>query len=158
MRITVLSVLLYLLGVSALSAAETRRERIEPEGLHDHPAYTHLITVEGNWKTLYVAGQISVDENFDCVGPGDWRAQYVKVMDNLRIALAAGGATFADITYIRRFVTDMGAYFEMLGDKAHPVPDFFDGQPPASTLLGVTSLADACFLMEFDAIAAVPVE
>ena len=56
------------------------------------------------------------------------------------------------------FVTNMGAYFEMLGDGANAVPDFFEGQPPASTLIGVTSLADECFLMEFDAIAAVPME
>ena len=158
MRITVLSVLLCLLSISSLSAAESRRQRIEPEGLFDHPAYTHLVTVEGNWKTLYVAGQISVDENFNCVGRGDWRAQYLQVMENLKIALNAGGATFSDITYIRRFVTDIGAYFAMLRKESNPVPDYFQGQPPASTLIGVTALADECFLMEFDAIAAVPAE
>ena len=158
MRTTVLFVSLCLLSISALPAAESRRQRIEPEGLFDHPAYTHLITVEGNWKTLYVAGQISVDENFNCVGRGDWRAQYLKVVENLRIALKAGGATFSDITYIRRFVTDMGAYFAMLRKESNPVPDYFQGQPPASTLIGVTALADECFLMEIDAIAAVPAE
>ena len=158
MRIIALSLALCLLSLSALQAAQPQRERIKPEGLYDHPAYIHLITVEGNWKTLYVAGQISVDENFDCVGPGAWRAQYMQVMENLKLALAAVGATFSDITYIRRFVTDMGAYFAMLKDKENPVPDYLQGQPPPSTLIEVSALAGECYLMEFDAIAAVPVE
>jgi len=158
MRIIALSLALCLLSLSALQAAQPQRKRIKPEGLYNHPAYIHLITVEGNWKTLYVAGQISVDENFDCVGPGDWRAQYMQVMENLKLALAAGGATFSDITYIRRFVTDMGAYFAMLKDKENPVPDYLQGQPPPSTLIEVSALAGECYLMEFDAIAAVPAE
>ena len=158
MRIITLSLILYLLSFSALQAAQPQRERIKPEGLYDHPAYIHLITVEGNWKTLYIAGQISVDENFDCVGPGDWRAQYIQVMENLKLALAAGGASFSDVTYMRRFVTDMGAYFAMLRDKKNPVPDYLQGQPPAGTLIEVSALAGECYLMEFDAIAAVPIE
>ena len=158
MRIVALSLALFLLSFSALQAAQPQIERIKPEGLYDHPAYIHLITVEGNWKTLYVAGQISVDKNFNCVGPGDWRIQYMQVMENLKLALAAGGATFSDITYMRRFVTDMGAYFAMLKDKDNPVPDYLQGKPPPSTLIEVSALAGECYLMEFDAIAAVPAE
>ena len=148
--------LLYVLIFSAVQAAELQRNRIEPDGVYDHPAYTHLITVEGDRQTLYLAGQISVDKEFNCVGPGDWRAQYIQVMENVKIVLAAGGATFSDITQMRLFVTDIGAYFSMLGDKENPVPDYFQGQLPPSTLLGITTLADECFLMEFEAIAVVP--
>ncbi len=156
MRIISLTVLLYALSFSAVQATGLQRNRIEPDGVYDHPAYTHLITVEGNRKTLYLAGQISVDENFNCVGPGDWRAQYIQVMENLKVVLAAGGATLSDITQMRRFVTDIGAYFAMLSDKENPVPDYFQGQLPPSTLLGITTLADECFLMEFEAIAVIP--
>ena len=155
MRIISLAVLLYVLSIPVVQAAEPQRNRIEPEGLYDHPAYTHLITVEGSLKTLYLAGQISVDKEFKCVGPGDWRAQYIQVMENLKVVLAAGGATLSDITQMRLFVTDIGAYFAIVRDKENPVPDYFEGQPPASTLLGITSLADECFLMEFEAIAVV---
>lgn len=156
MRIISLTVLLLVLSFSTVQATELQRNRIEPKSLYDHPAYTHLITVQGSRKTLYLAGQISVDENFNCVGPGDWRAQYIQVMKNLKVVLAAGGATLSDITQMRLFVTDIGAYFAMVGDKENPVPDYFEGQPPASTLIGITSLADECFLMEFETIAVVP--
>ena len=157
MRIISLCLALCLLGSSILHAAEPQRKRIEPEGLYDHPAYTHVIAVEGNWRTLYIAGQISVDEKFNCVGQDDWRAQYMQVMGNLKLALAGGGATFSDITHIRRFVTDMDAYFAMLRDGKKPVPDYFEGQPPPSTLIEVSALAGDCYLMEFEAIATVPV-
>ena len=154
MRITVLSVLLCLLSISSLSAAESRRQRIEPEGLFDHPAYTHLVTVEGNWKTLYVAGQISVDENFNCVGRGDWRAQYLQVMEK--------DCTECRWCNVLRYHLHSALCHRhwrlMLRKESNPVPDYFQGQPPASTLIGVTALADECFLMEFDAIAAVPAE
>ena len=59
---------------------------------------------------------------------------------------------------MRRFVTDMGAYFAMLNDKDNLVPNYLQGQPPPSTLIEVSALAGECYLMEFDAIAAVPVE
>ena len=158
MRINSLILVLCLFSMAVLQAAEPQRKRIKPEGMYNHPAYIHLITVEGNWRTLYVAGQISVDENFNCVGPGDWRTQYMQVMKNLKTVLAAGGATYSDITFMRRFVTDVDAYFAMLKDKDNPVPDYLQGQPPPSTLIEVSGLAGDCYLMEFDAIAAVPAE
>ena len=125
-------------------------EHIEPIGLHDHPAYTHLITVEPGAKMLFVAGQVAADASGKCVGAGDWRAQYVQIMENLKTALAAGGATFADVVFIRRFVTDVDAYFASTRNPEPPLPDYWGGQPPASTLIEVSRLASKCFLMEFD--------
>ena len=144
--------------VPTSSAGEPVRKRVEVEGLYDHPAYTHMITTEGNWKTLYIAGQTPIASDGSCVSPGNWREQYVTVMENLKKVLAAGGATFSDVTFIRRFVTSIDDYFAMLGDKQAPVTDYFEGEPPASTLIEVSRLANRCYLMEFDLIAAAPAE
>ncbi len=149
-------VVLFCSVVATATAREPVRARIEVEGLHDHPAYTHMITTEGNWKTLYIAGQTPIATDGSCTSPGDWRGQYILVMENLKKVLAAGHATFSDVTFIRRFVTSIDDYFSMLADKENPVADYFEGEPPASTLIEVSRLADRCYLMEFDLIAAVP--
>ena len=127
--------------------------RIEPEGLYDHPAYTHLITAEGDTRILYVAGQVAADVNDRCMGEGDWTAQYIKVMENLKLALAGGGATLKDVVFIRRFVTNIDEFFAAIRNPDKPVPDYWGGKLPASTLIEVNRLADKCFLMEFDVIA-----
>ena len=124
----------------------------------DHPAFAQVITTQGNFKTLYVAGQTSADENGNCIAPGDFRGQYIQVMENLRKVLAAGGATFSDVTYIRRFVTSIDEFFAARSDRDNPIPDYFEGRPPASTLIEVSRLADRCFMVEIDLIAAVPVQ
>ena len=134
-------------GVVAAPAVTTH---IEPQGLHDHPAYTHLITVEPGAKMLFVAGQVAADAGGNCVGEGDWQAQYVQIMENLKTALAAGGASFADVVFIRRFVIDIDAFFASTRSAQPPLPDYWDGRPPASTLIEVSRLASKCFLMEFD--------
>lgn len=140
----------------ACHASRPIRERPVASGVMNHPAFAQLVTTQGNFKTLYIAGQTSVDANGNCVSPGDFRGQYVQVMENLSKVLAAGGASFSDVTFIRRFVTSIDAFLAMSGDRDNPIPDYFEGQPPASTLIEVNRLADRCFLVEVDLIAAVP--
>jgi enamine deaminase RidA (YjgF/YER057c/UK114 family) len=145
------------LVASAASAAdESRRRYLEPEGLYDHPAYTHVVALDGRWTMLYVAGQVPRGPDGACRAPGNWRGQYLYVMDSLRTALAAGGAKLTDVVHIRRFVTDMDAFLTMFGDEREPLPDYFAGKPPPSTLIEVRRLSDPCYLLEFEVIAAVP--
>lgn len=132
-----------------------RIKRIEPEELYDHPAYTHVITAEGNRKVLYVAGQVASDKKGQCVGEGDWITQYIQIMENLKTTLAAGGATFEDVVFIRRFVTNIDDFFAATQNPDKPIADYWDGKMPASTLIEVNRLADRCFLLEFDVIAVV---
>jgi enamine deaminase RidA (YjgF/YER057c/UK114 family) len=46
----------------------------------------------------------------------------------------------------------------MFMDKENPIPDYFKGKLPASALIGVSGLSDECYLIEFSAIAVVPVD
>ena len=55
-------------------------DRIQPAGMNvriqqGKPAYSHVVTVTGPGKTIYIAGQLARDEEGNIVGPGDMRAQ-----------------------------------------------------------------------------------
>jgi enamine deaminase RidA (YjgF/YER057c/UK114 family) len=67
--------------------------------------YSHAVS--GRGRLVAIAGQVAMDEHGELVGTGDPVAQTERVFENLRLALAAAGATFADIVKFGVFVTDM---------------------------------------------------
>jgi enamine deaminase RidA (YjgF/YER057c/UK114 family) len=130
------------------------REFINPPGLYKHPAFTRIVTVKGPCKFLFIAGQTPSDENYKPVASGNYRAQYLKVMENLDIQLKAVGGTWKDVVYRRMFVLDVDEFMKVLADPT--VPSFFDKDwPPPSTLIGVTRLSNPAFLVEIDLMAVV---
>src|SRR5438477_7773825 len=68
--------------------------------------WTHVVTVTGG-KTVYISGQVGVNERGEVVGKGDLRAQTEQTFENLRHALAAAGATFRDIVKTNLFVVGL---------------------------------------------------
>ena len=130
------------------------KEHINPDGIYKHPAFTRVITVKGPMKIVFVAGQTPADENYQCVSPGDYRAQYIKVMENLEIQLKAAGATWDDVVYKRIFVLDVDEYMRVTHDPE--IPKFGNPDMPApSTMVGVTRLSNPEFLVEIDLMAIV---
>lgn len=72
---------------------------------------------------------------------------------NLRRALAAAGATPADVVSVRAFIVGMD---EHSGEAVFPpVLAMFGGTAPAVTAVGVTTLAAPDLLVEIEAIAVV---
>ena len=65
---------------------------LSPEGLYTNPAFSNVITVTGNVRTVYVGGQDAVDASGSIVGKGDIGRQTEQVLHNLKVALKAGGA------------------------------------------------------------------
>lgn len=126
---------------------------IRPEGLANNPAYTHVVGARGA-ETLYVSGQVAVDAEGRTVGAGDLGAQTEQVMRNLQTALAAAGATFADVVKITTYVVDyrpeQRATIAAVRSRYLPAD-----HPPASTLVGVAALAAADWLIEIEAVAVV---
>ena len=77
-------------------------DRIQPAGMNvrmqqGKPAYSHVVTVTGPGKTIYIAGQLARDAEGNIVGPGDMRAQLEQTFKNLDACLKAAGATWADV-------------------------------------------------------------
>jgi enamine deaminase RidA (YjgF/YER057c/UK114 family) len=128
------------------------REHINPPGVFKHWAFTRVVTVKGPMKLIFIAGQTPSDENYKPVARGDYRAQYLKTMENLDIQLKAAGATWDDVVFRRMFVLDVDKFVQTLQDPK--LPKFFnDDKPPPSTMIGVTRLSNPDFLIEIDLMA-----
>ena len=128
-------------------------DRLRPEGLQINPAYSHVVVASGA-RTIYISGQVALDENGALVGAGDLAAQTTQVMRNLGRALAAAGATFADVVKITTYVVGYRPEHRAIIGAARS-PFFPPGKPPASTLVGVAALAAPEWLIEIEAVAVV---
>ena len=130
------------------------REHKNPSGLSTPRGYTHVVSASGS-RTVYIAGQVSLDSRGEVVGRGDLRAQTRQVLENVRLALAGAGATLRDVVKWNTYVVDFqaAAHLPILREVRGEI--LGDITPPASTLIGVQALADPAFLIEIEAIAVV---
>lgn len=125
-------------------------ERLNPPGLRQEPRHTHVVVATGR-KMVFVSGQVAFDANGNLVGEGDVIAQARQAFRNLATALAAAGASVADVTKITWYVVDYSdALFPALMDARSEV---FGEHAPAGTLVGVHALGSSAFLTEVEAIA-----
>ena len=133
------------------------RKFINPDSLPNwEQSFSQVITVSpvGPAKTVYISGQVAVDKNQNLIGDGDLALQAMQAFHNLETALAAGGATTADVVKLNIYVKDYKP------ENAAPVSEAFrryfpHQQLPTSTWLGVQALAKEGFLIEVDAVAIV---
>lgn len=123
------------------------------DGLPRNPGFSQVVVASGT-RTIYMAGQVSIDEHGALVGAGDLAAQTVQAMRNVGLALAAAGAAYADIVKITTYVVDYKPEHRAVIGKAR-TPFFAHGTPPVSTLVGVNALALPESLVEIEAIAVV---
>jgi len=139
-------------GAGILSSAQT--QFLKPEGIAPGTGYTHVV-VTSPGKLVFIAGQIARDKQGNLVGKGDLRAQTVQVFENLKAALGAAGATFNDVVKINWYVKD---YKPESLTALREVRSMYVNKdnPPASTLIGVASLAQEDYLIEVEAIASLP--
>jgi len=125
----------------------------QAKGLLKNPAYSHVAVASGA-RTIYIAGQVAMDAEGKLVGAGDLGAQTEQVMRNLATALAAAGASFADVVKITTYVVDYKPEHRPIIAKARS-PHFAGREPPASTLVGISALAAPGWLIEIEAVAVV---
>ena len=124
-----------------------------PEGLLDNSAFSQVVSATGT-RTVYTAGQVSIDERGTVIGAGDLAAQTAQAMRNVGLALAAAGAAYADIVKITTYVVNYKPEDRAVIGRAR-APFFANGTPPASTLVGVSALALPDWLVEIEAVAVV---
>ena len=132
------------------------KEHLNPSELPNwSESFSQVVVVRaGSTQTIYVSGQVSVDADNNVVGHGDLGRQAEVAFENLSKALAAAGATPADVVrlgiYIKDYRRDQADIISAVLRKR-----FVAGRMPASTWLGVASLALDELLIEIDAIAVV---
>ena len=124
-----------------------------PKGLLLNPGFSQVVVATGK-RTVYTAGQVSIDERGELVGDGDLAAQTAQAMRNVGLALAAAGAGYADIVKITTYVVNYRPEQRAVIGKAR-APFFAAREAPASTLVGVAALALPDWLVEIEAVAVV---
>jgi enamine deaminase RidA (YjgF/YER057c/UK114 family) len=129
-------------------------EYLNPAGLVQSPAFTHVISVSGPAKTLYIGGQDAVDATGQVVGVGDIGAQTEQILANLQIALAAAGAGLEHVVKWTIYVVQgqpiepgFAAFQRVWGNRHNP---------PTITVVYVAGLGRPEWLAEIDAVAVVP--
>jgi enamine deaminase RidA (YjgF/YER057c/UK114 family) len=131
----------------------SKAEYLKPKGLAINPAYSH-VAVSSGARTIYIAGQVSIDENGAVVGAGDLGAQTAQVMRNIGLCLAAAGASYEHVVKITTYVVNYKPEDRAVIGKAR-TPFFANRPPPASTLVGVSALAAPEWMIEIEAVAVV---
>jgi enamine deaminase RidA (YjgF/YER057c/UK114 family) len=130
------------------------KEFINPKALLAPPGYSHIAKVNQG-TIVYLAGQVSSDASGGLVGAGNFEAQAGQVYSNLKIAVEAAGGTMADIVKLNIYIVAEVDPANIA--KLRAIRDRYVNvaQPPASTLVFVTRLAQPGWLIEIEAVAAI---
>lgn len=105
-------------------------------------------------RLVFVSGQVAWDPDLKLVGGSDLAAQAQQALVNLGHALRAAGASPSDVTMLRVYIVDYKP--EYASALIPHLRSFLGGAtPPASTWIGVQSLAAPGLLIEIEAVAVV---
>ena len=132
-------------------------EILQPQGVaQPQGMYNHAISASAG-RLLFIAGQVSIDRNNHLVGPGDFSAQMQQVFKNLGSILDSAGATFENVVKFTTYVTrarDLSAFYEKRREIFAEI--YPRGGYPTNTLVVINQLAREEWLIEIEAVAALP--
>ncbi len=137
--------------MTPLDAGVSSIVSVSPWGWQDAFGFVQAHEVKGAARTIFCAGQTSVDDDGRPLHAGDMHAQVEQALDNLETLLQHADAGLADVVRINYYTTDVGALFgawEAVAARLGAAEC-----QPASTLLGVQALAYPELLVEIEATA-----
>ncbi len=115
--------------------------------------FSQVVVSQGG-KTVYLSGQTAWDANKQIVGGDDLGEQTRQALRNIRLGVEAAGGSLTDVVSLRIYIVNPKP--EDTGPVGEALREFFPADtPPASTWIGVTSLAVRDFLIEIEAIAVI---
>ena len=115
-------------------------------------AYSHVAEVPPGTRLLFLAGQVG--NRADGSLPEGVEDQAVQALENIRLILAAQGTGPQDIVKLTFYVAAKPASLAKLNAKRAEM--FAGTAPPPSTWIQVAGLARPEYLVEIEAVAAVP--
>ena len=127
------------------------RKIVNPSKWQDALGFVQGHEVSGAQRTLYCAGQISVDADGKTLHAGDFKGQINSTIDNLEAVLKGAGYGFSDIVRLNIYTTDLEGFFANRGVLLERL--VAAGARYTSTLLGVARLARPDLLIEIEATA-----
>ena len=129
------------------------KECVNPNTLFPSLPYgfSQVVTATGK-KMVFISGQTAWDQRKEIVGGDSVLEQARQAFRNLGKAMESAGGTLKDIVALRIYVVDYQAECgTAVGTALREV--FVSENPPASTWIGVSALADPEFLIEIEATA-----
>jgi isochorismate pyruvate lyase len=96
---------------------------------------------------VFVSGTAPVAQGGGVHAPGDAGAQARRCLEIIERALRELGLDRSRVVRTRMFVTDISRWEEI--GRAHAA--FFEGHPPATTMVEVRRLVDPAMLVEIEA-------
>jgi enamine deaminase RidA (YjgF/YER057c/UK114 family) len=126
------------------------KEHVNPASLFpslDH-GFSQIVTASGA-KTVFISGQAAWDAQQRLVGR-NCGEQARQALTNVKVAVEAAGGTLSDVVALRLYIVNIAENVEAVGSALRAV---FTTNPPASTWIGVSSLAVPEFLIEIEATA-----
>lgn len=129
---------------------------VNPDGLPEVELYRQVSVATGS-KLVFVAGQVARDAHGNPVGTGDVAAQVEQVYLNVATALAAAGASFADVAKLTAYLVDWTPekYDLFMAGRARAAAKLGGAVLPPFTGIGVAALAEPDMLVELEATAVV---
>ncbi len=127
---------------------------IEPycaPGVWNPPTYSQAVKVTGAQTLLFISGQVAYDDKGGAAHPGDFTAQARAAFQALKRQVEAGGGTMQSIVKLNTYLTDLRYRADLVPIRE----EFFGKKTLASTLVGVTALAQPNWLIEVEAIAVI---
>ena len=126
------------------------KRAINPGDWQDQYDFSQAIEVRGAERVVYCAGQISADANGVPI-PGDMAAQFNAALDSLEIVLDKAGLKLSDVVRLNYYVTDIPAFLAAVPAVGKRLKAAHC--KPATTLLGITRLAEPEWMIEIEATA-----
>ena len=121
---------------------------IQKEYIDPSEGFSQTVIVKtGNYKTLYISGQIGDGANLE--------AQTVATFHNLEKQLANCNATFKDVVKMNTYIVNFNPEVDLPIFRKVRKEFLGNENYPASTLVGIQSLGRKEWLIEIEAIAVI---
>src|ERR1700732_4196748 len=128
--------------------------RINPPELGTPPGYSQIVEVKAG-RIIFISGQTALDSDGNVVGKNGFDVQASQVFRNLGLALQASGCTPTSLVKLTVFLTDMDNLAAYREARNRFFASVTPSAAPAVTLIEVSKLYGADFMIEIEAIAAV---
>lgn len=119
--------------------------------------YSYGANVEGG-RLIYLAGMVSLDRQGNIVGKDDMKAQISQIVENIKAALKAGGATLDDVIKHMIFTTDIRQWVTTGQWRCEQFPGIFGKAPrdetgSPGTVVEIKRLGEEDLMVEIEVIA-----
>jgi len=127
---------------------------INPDDLVTPRGYSHAVSLSGSYRTVIIGGQNAIDKTGKLVGGKSLGKQTEQVLSNIETILHATGAKAENVVKLNIHILqgqNPQEGFEAFQSKWGAMKN-----PPAITVVFVAGLGSPDWLVEIDAMAAVP--